>query len=159
VNRQRHFTCEPESVTAARRWVRELLEGNSAEVVEAAELMTSELATNCVRHARTDFELTISSGDGIRVEVRDTGSGRPEVLSPAAEEPSGRGLRIIDALADEWGIIPASSGKSVWFVLEAGTQLADPRGETRLRGTPQAQEKRSCPRLLSLWSTPRASVS
>jgi len=117
VRAARSFRCEPEAVTAARRFVRDALEGHAPETVEAAELMASELATNCVRHAGTDFELAIHAKDQVRIEVRDTGRGRPKVLSPAPREPSGRGLRIVAAMADSWGVTPGSNGKAVWFTL------------------------------------------
>jgi anti-sigma regulatory factor (Ser/Thr protein kinase) len=104
-------------VTAARRFVRDVLSDRPLEVVQAAELMASELATNCVRHAHTEFELTIHTRDQIRIEVRDTGEGRPRLLSPAEREISGRGLRIVDAMSDAWGVVPAANGKAVWFTL------------------------------------------
>lgn len=102
---------------AARRFVRDVLGDQAVEIVEAAELMTSELATNCVRHAHTDFELAIHSRGRIRIEVRDTGNGRPTVLSPAAQDLSGRGLMIVEAMSDSWGVEPSSTGKTVWFEL------------------------------------------
>ncbi len=114
---KRRFRCQPESVTAARRFVRHVLRDQSREIVEAVELMACELATNCVRHAHTDFELAIESQGQIRVEVRDTGQGRPEPRSPTPREPSGRGLRIVEAMSDTWGIIQSPSGKTVWFTL------------------------------------------
>jgi len=117
VNGTRRFRCRPESVTAVRRFVRHSLRDQSSEVVDAAELMACELATNCVRHAHTEFELAIHSHEQIRVEVRDTGDGRPRVRSPSPEEPSGRGLRIVDALSAAWGITPSPPGKTVWFTL------------------------------------------
>jgi anti-sigma regulatory factor (Ser/Thr protein kinase) len=104
-------------VTAARRFVRDVLRDQSRETVDAVELMACELATNCVQHARTDFELAIHSGGEIRVEVRDTGEGRPTLRSPTPHEPSGRGLRIVEAVSAAWGSIPSSSGKTVWFTL------------------------------------------
>ena len=107
----------PEAVPAARRFVRDVLSDQSLQTKEAAELMTSELATNCVRHAHTDFELAIHSRGQIRIEVRDTGNGRPRVLSPTPQERSGRGLRIVEALSDAWGIVPSPKGKTVWFTL------------------------------------------
>jgi anti-sigma regulatory factor (Ser/Thr protein kinase) len=117
VTASRSFPCEPEAVPAARRFVRDVLSDHSRETVEAAELMASELATNCVRHARTDFELAIHAKGQVRIEVRDAGEGRPRVLSPAPREPSGRGLRIVEAMADAWGVVPGSEGKAVWFTL------------------------------------------
>jgi anti-sigma regulatory factor (Ser/Thr protein kinase) len=117
VSATRSFRCQPEAVTAARRFVRDVLSDHARETVEAAELMTSELATNCVRHAGTDFELAIHAKGQIRIEVRDTGEGRPRILSPAPREPSGRGLRIVAAMADAWGVVAGSDGKAVWFTL------------------------------------------
>ena len=51
----RRFPCRAESVAAARHFIRDVLQSRPRELVEAAELMTSELATNCVRHAQSDF--------------------------------------------------------------------------------------------------------
>jgi anti-sigma regulatory factor (Ser/Thr protein kinase) len=117
VTETRRFRCEPESVPAARRFVRDVLRDQAGEIVDAAELMACELATNCVRHAHTDFELVIRSHSQIRVEVRDTGRGRPVLRSPTPHEPSGRGLRIVEAMSSTWGVIPSPKGKTVWFTL------------------------------------------
>ncbi len=124
----RDFRCQPDAVPAARRFVREHLRGHSDAVVEAVELMTSELATNCVRHARTDFELSVDAGPEIRVEVRDTGGGRPVPQSPGARDPSGRGLLIVEAMSDEWGVIDAADGKIVWFSLLDRAIVGTPEG-------------------------------
>jgi len=111
------FRGRPEAVAAARRFVREALAEQPPEVVEAAEIMTSELATNCVRHAHSDFELVIECGGRVRVEVRDSGDGRPRLRSPTPRQPSGRGLRIVEDMSDAWGVIPTGEGKAVWFTL------------------------------------------
>ncbi len=113
----RTFNSLPDSVPAARRFARDVLRGQSSDVVDAAELMVSELATNCVQHAQTDFEITIRARDQVRIEVRDTNHGQPQVQSPPPQAPSGRGLRIVQEISDEWGIIPSSNGKTVWFAL------------------------------------------
>ena len=113
----RSFECRPEAVTAARRFVRETLKGESTDVVDAAELMASELTSNCVRHAETSFDVRIQVADEIKVEVRDSGGGQPRPLSPGPEEPSGRGLMIVQAMSDDWGVEPGSHGKKVWFTL------------------------------------------
>jgi len=115
----RSFSCSPESVSAARAFVREALHDQPRELVEAAELLTSELTSNCVRHARTDFELVIDSDPQVRVEVRDGGGGRPSRLAPSPQDPSGRGLGIVEALSESWGIAPERSGKTVWFTLSS----------------------------------------
>jgi hypothetical protein len=106
----------------------------SREIVDAAELMACELATNCVRHARTDFELVIHSDDQIRIEVRDTGAGRPRPRSPTPREPSGRGLRIVEAMSSAWGVVPASSGKTVWFTLPQQPRASDARSRSVAAG-------------------------
>lgn len=117
MNQTRTFLCRPESVTAVRRFVRQELRHHASEVVDAAELMACELATNCVRHAHTEFELAIDTQDPIRVEVRDSGRGRPRLRSPTSKEPSGRGLLIVEALSAQWGVTPSPPGKTVWFTL------------------------------------------
>ncbi|HEY7836654.1 MAG TPA: ATP-binding protein [Solirubrobacteraceae bacterium] len=116
----RSFECRPQAVTAARRFVREALSGEGAELIDAAELMTSELTSNCVRHAGTAFEVSVrtrAAGDEIRIEVRDSGGGQPRPLSPGPDEPSGRGLMIVEALSESWGVEPGGDGKIVWFTL------------------------------------------
>jgi len=125
----RRFRGRPESVTAARRFVRDVLRDQSREIVDAAELMACELATNCVRHAHSDFELAIQSEGQIRVEVRDTNQGQPVLRFPAPEDPSGRGLRIVEAMSDTWGIIPSANGKTVWFAIQPGASHAAPPSE------------------------------
>jgi anti-sigma regulatory factor (Ser/Thr protein kinase) len=105
-------------VPAARRFVRDALSDQAREVLDAAELMASELATNCVQHAQTPFELVIiDERHSIRVEVRDTARDEPVPRSPSPAERTGRGLRIVEALSDTWGIDPSSCGKTVWFTL------------------------------------------
>jgi anti-sigma regulatory factor (Ser/Thr protein kinase) len=125
----RRFDCRAESVAGARHFVRDVLSEEPRETVEAAELMTSELATNCVRHAHSDFELAIHlSRDEIRVEVSDHGQGQPVMRSPTPREQSGRGLRIVQELAEGWGINPTPNGKLVWFSLPARTHADEPLG-------------------------------
>jgi anti-sigma regulatory factor (Ser/Thr protein kinase) len=118
MRQERRFDCRPESVADARHFVRDVLSDRPREIAEAAELMTSELATNSVRHAHSDFELAILiSQDQIRVEVSDHGQGQPVPRSPTPQEQSGRGLQIVQALSDTWGISPSPNGKLVWFTL------------------------------------------
>lgn len=112
------FACAPSAVTAARRLVRRTLDGRDAELVDVAELLTSELASNCVRHAQTEFEVRICSAEEVRIEVRDSGGGTPRVHTPSLSETSGRGLRIVEAMARRWGVEQEPSGKTVWFTLD-----------------------------------------
>src|SRR6201999_2290922 len=101
----------------ARTCVRETRRGEETEVVDAAELMASELTSNCVRHAGTAFDVSGQVREEIRIEVCDTGGGEPRPLSPGPEEPSGRGLMIVKAMSRNWGVEPAGDGKKVWFTL------------------------------------------
>jgi len=81
----------------------------------------SELVANAVIHAATSTDLVIDLGDRrLRVEVRDSAGGHPERRDPAYDELSGRGLLIVDELADRWGVDEEPPGKSVWFELDAG---------------------------------------
>ncbi len=117
MNATRSFPAARHSVTAARRFAWRTLDGTPHEVREAVELMISELATNCIRHVQASFELSIHrTPEEIRVEVSDPGSGTPAMRFPGPNDPTGRGLRIVDMLSDEWGVRPASpAGKTVWF--------------------------------------------
>jgi anti-sigma regulatory factor (Ser/Thr protein kinase) len=122
----RSFPCRRESVPEARRFAREVLVGESVQTRESVELMVSELATNCVRHAQSEFRLTIELGaTEIRVEARDRGGGRPALRSPTPYEPTGRGLQVVQALSAAWGVEPRGAGKSVWFTVVAGLRDHD----------------------------------
>ncbi len=124
---QRTFSCRRESVRQARRFARETLPEEPADTLEAVELMVSELATNCVQHARSDFAIAIALSSGeIRVEASDDGGGgRPTRRSPAPREPTGRGLLVVEALSDSWGVDTRPDGKTVWFSLATGPRSSD----------------------------------
>jgi anti-sigma regulatory factor (Ser/Thr protein kinase) len=140
MTKTRHFHCQPESVAGARRFVRDVLSDQPRETVEAAELMTSELATNSVLHAHSDFELAIHLTRGeIRVEVSDHGEGQPIMRSPTPKEHSGRGLQIVQGLSEDWGITPSPDGKLVWFSLPLHT----PAGEHNPARAPAARRRPS----------------
>ncbi|MET7271651.1 ATP-binding protein [Streptomyces flaveolus] len=97
----------------------------SSPVSETVALVVGELAANAVTHGRVpgrDFRLTLTVGDGstLRVEVADArGERLPSVGAPAAEDDAGRGLLLVDALVDRWGVEPRPpSGKTVWACLK-----------------------------------------
>lgn len=125
------LAAEPESVPAARRFVTDALAGWPAESLHEVALMVSEVATNCVMHARTEFTLVlVRTGRVVQIELTDDGDGLPEVATPDETDPHGRGLRIVDQLATAWGVESArrSSGKTLWFSL-----LAPGNGHARER--------------------------
>ena len=85
-----------------------------------AEHIVAELAVNAATHGRVpgrDFRLTLDVvGDTLRIEVTDTRGDRlPHTGLPAPEAESGRGLVLVDALADRWGVAPGlPPRKTVW---------------------------------------------
>jgi anti-sigma regulatory factor (Ser/Thr protein kinase) len=108
-------------VPAARRYALESIGDVSRPVMEAVAIAVSELAANCVRHAGTEFTVAIErTSERLRVEVADAGAGEPALRSPNPTEPSGRGLMLVRALADEWGVVSRDgrAGKSVWFAID-----------------------------------------
>ncbi|MGF1432091.1 ATP-binding protein [Kitasatospora sp. LaBMicrA B282] len=91
------------------------------ELADTAELLTTELVANALQHTTAGAVLdAVLGGDRrLRVEVRD---GTPELPSPrrAAETAtSGRGLMLVEALADAWGVRVRAEGKITWFELAA----------------------------------------
>ena len=79
--------------------------------------MVSELATNCIRHTDSGFELTITRAGATSALRRPTArAGTPEMRSPKPTDPSGRGLKIIDMLSARRGASRAA-GKTVWFTV------------------------------------------
>lgn len=119
-----HLDPVPGSVPAARRWLREALEFNSDYDVQVACLLLTELATNALLHARTAMVVRATdTGDVLRVEVLDVGAAsvtRPADPGIAPEDDeSGRGLQIVDMLADRWGLAPTrdGDGTTAWFEL------------------------------------------
>ena len=115
----RTFPADPQSVAAARRFVVEVLSGSPPELLDAVKLMVSELATNVVGHVQTSFELTLDrTAAEIRVEVADHGGGTPVIRAAGPDDARGRGLQIVDGLADRWGVdYDRPAGKVVWFTL------------------------------------------
>jgi anti-sigma regulatory factor (Ser/Thr protein kinase) len=108
-------------VREARSAVRSVLVGRGEHAAEVAALLASELVTNAVVHSGGAAELTVSVDESrLRVAVADSHETMPVVSVPSHEDESGRGLAIVDALANAWGVETDGNGKSVWFELELG---------------------------------------
>lgn len=85
----------------------------------AAEVVASELVTNAVRHAGTDMELRVTLRDQqLRVSVRDGEQRLARMQTPTEADDHGRGLLIVDAVANAWGNLPVGGGKVVWASLK-----------------------------------------
>jgi anti-sigma regulatory factor (Ser/Thr protein kinase) len=83
-----------------------------------ATLLVSELAANAVDHARTEFEVRVTLGPRLRIEVRDASRIAPAMHLVDAESERGRGLQLIDRVALDWGVQLRPAGKTVWFELD-----------------------------------------
>jgi PAS domain S-box-containing protein len=115
-------------VGQARRFLLGELPHSAArgEDADALVLMLSELATNAVQHAATDFEVSVQvapDAGRVRVEVSDGAPGFPTPPEQVSDAPHGRGLHIVRALADAWGVDVRRDrpGKTMWFSLALST--------------------------------------
>ncbi|MDT0479911.1 ATP-binding protein [Streptomyces sp. DSM 41640] len=122
------FASSPRAARLARQVaVRHLEEwgySSTSDASCAVALVVAELAANAVRHGRVpgrDFglRLTLDAGAGlVRVEVADAASAKRPPAAPPSSTPdgeSGRGLLLVDALAERWGSAPRHPlGKTVW---------------------------------------------
>jgi len=109
------------SAAAARRDVARALSeaGVSAALFDDVQIVVSELVANAIRHAGTDFELTVQlADDRLRVEVFDADTRPPVFVAADPEATSGRGLVIVAAFAGTWGFETTErqgmTGKTVW---------------------------------------------
>ena len=87
--------------------------------IDEVVLVASELVGNAVRHTPHDprnvLEVSWTIDDtGVVIAVHDGSTALPKRRTPSPDEPAGRGLRIIEALSDRWGVIPQAAGKRVW---------------------------------------------
>ncbi|MFB8772353.1 ATP-binding protein [Streptomyces broussonetiae] len=125
------FTSTPRGARLARRLTSYCLDrwGHpyGSEVNDRASLVVAELAANAVTHGRVpgrDALLRLVRDGGLlRIEVGDTrGEREPVVREAGDDEEAGRGLLIVGALAESWGVAArvGAPGKTVWAVLRAG---------------------------------------
>jgi anti-sigma regulatory factor (Ser/Thr protein kinase) len=124
------LSSDPRSVGIARGFLRETLSDweVSDDPSDTAQLCLSELVTNVVMHAGTTCELTVRlEEETLTVVVRDLGSDadRPGNYAPVElgedEDPlqvAGRGLMLVDALADRWASEHDATGTTAWFALD-----------------------------------------
>jgi hypothetical protein len=93
------------------------------------------MLTNVLVHTDTDallvVEMTGESGKRrMRIEVTDASDDLPHKRRPGELASSGRGLVLMDVLADAWGVDPRGDGKSIWFELHEPSEPQAPPGET-----------------------------
>jgi anti-sigma regulatory factor (Ser/Thr protein kinase) len=134
------LTRSPSSVGAARRFIEaraaawSLPEPTTDQLV----LIGSELVTNAVLHARTELTLTVELRDGrVRISVTDRSQAPATLRHYRADAFTGRGLGVVAALSDRWGVSAAADGKVVWAELAANGD--------RPAATPHAPDLRHAP--------------
>jgi anti-sigma regulatory factor (Ser/Thr protein kinase) len=109
--------ADPGAPAAARRFVAGVLRrwGYEPALCDDAVLITSELATNAVMHARSSFTVIVRhTPSGVQLRVRDARLEPPRLLDQGLMAVSGRGLRLVGLLADDWGTELCGNGKTVW---------------------------------------------
>jgi len=127
--------CDPTSARRGRRLVRRAVAsweiGMDNAQLYVLQLLTSELITNCIVHACSTYHHLTAVQDplGVRVSVTDDEIDRPVLLPD--EHPSvlgGRGLVLIHAYADDWGVEELPAGKAIWFRLNVNLEVPPPQG-------------------------------
>jgi anti-sigma regulatory factor (Ser/Thr protein kinase) len=89
---------------------------------EVSELLVTELVANVVTHVGAPMTIRAHHADSVmRVEIEDPSHDVPVVRHPDEADEHGRGMLLVDQLADAWGVVQHSEGKTVWFELNADT--------------------------------------
>ncbi|WP_323186046.1 MULTISPECIES: ATP-binding protein [unclassified Streptomyces] len=110
---------EPASVGHARRVLTaQLSSWGLHEVTDASRLLVSELVTNALRHAHGPVRVNLRvHGAVLRCEVEDGSATGPVPRTAGIDAESGRGIELVDALAQDWGSDRTTTGKTTWFEL------------------------------------------
>ena len=112
----------PTAARLARRALADELGDLPEDLAEVAEVLTSELVTNAVRHGRGAISLSVVRDErALTVRVADEGAEEPVVRGHDPTALNGRGMQLVDTLAAAWGTAPVGGGpgKEVWFTLDA----------------------------------------
>ncbi|WP_328621161.1 ATP-binding protein [Streptomyces sp. NBC_00354] len=141
---------DPAEVGRARRWARSRLAGSGIgddePLAETLILLISELVTNAVVHTGCPAVLRMLFGEpGVRVEVADASSRGPARRQAAGDDTGGRGLELVDGLADRWGWQHEGAGKRIWCEIDRADKPADcapERGEGSNRVCGSTREPR-----------------
>ncbi|MFC7817727.1 MULTISPECIES: ATP-binding protein [unclassified Streptomyces] len=135
---------DPSEVGRARRWARSRLAGSGIQadepLAETLVLLVSELVTNAVVHTGRSAVLrlvlpgAVTEGAGeatVRLEVDDASDRAPVPRCVDGDQTGGRGLALVDGLADRWGWSREGTGKRIWCELD---RCAGPEDTASVRG-------------------------
>lgn len=103
----------------ARRSVERLAGHLQPDLLDDVRLLVNELVTNSLKYGQHDINLrAVVSAGAVRVDVIDNGSGfEPRVRAPSSQQTSGRGLFMVERIADRWGVT-GKDGTHVWFEID-----------------------------------------
>jgi anti-sigma regulatory factor (Ser/Thr protein kinase) len=120
-----NLRAEPASARQARHFVIATLRRagcRDEDLLDRLAVVTSELVTNAILHAGTDIEVQVSfERHAISIEVLDGASAQPLRVPRQPDDTGGRGLVLVDALVDEWGVVELggsddrAKAKKVWI--------------------------------------------
>ncbi|MBB6075902.1 ATP-binding protein [Streptomyces paradoxus] len=124
------FTAEPAEVAALRRILRlHLGAWGLQHVVDEAQLCVSELVSNVITHVGPGTPATLAvsmRGRHLRIEVHDTDThALPTLRDASMESEEGRGMALVDAVADRWGVLLCPDRKVTWCELTTRLTTAD----------------------------------
>ncbi|MFI8948211.1 ATP-binding protein [Streptomyces sp. NPDC053750] len=130
---------DPSEVGRARRWARSRLVGSGIQadepLAETLVLLVSELVTNAVVHTGCSAVVRLvlpgavteeTEGATVRLEVDDASDRAPVPRCLDGEATGGRGLALVDGLADRWGWSREGAGKRIWCELDRCAERAEP---------------------------------
>lgn len=136
------FPAEPAEVGAVRRAMRLCLRRwGLSSVADAAETCVSELVANVIRHVGEGTPSTLvvrMNGTHVRVALRDPATqALPTLVHAGPDNESGRGMAMLEAVSDRWGVLLGADSKLVWCDL--ATSLVTPDGHVEARGVARSE--------------------
>lgn len=118
---ERDLPVSPEAPALARDFLRTATcAAHHSAVLDDAVLLVSELVTNSVLHGGPPLVVAVDcDGTALQVRVRDGATEMPAPRPAQFSDENGRGLALVAAMSEQWGVDPAPDGKHVWFVIRA----------------------------------------
>ena len=150
----RSFPPAPESVGRARQFAtRTLVSWGADQLEDDVRVVASELATNALLHARTDFTLGLTlDGDRLRVTLTDGSAVQPRMRRfDSTESTTGRGLRMVAELAQSWGVDRDGVGKAVWCEFRVASGSAGGVADRAVQVGSEASDEDDVEALLALY--------